>query len=56
MSIDRRELERRLERARRHANQSLDPVTRRLLFDLVHELESQLDRAPPLQPDQGDGN
>ena len=39
---DRDELERRLEQARRMANQQTDPVTRERLVCLVRELEDQL--------------
>ena len=39
---DRKELERRLEQARRMAGYVPDPVTRERLDRLIHELEEQL--------------
>jgi hypothetical protein len=39
---DRKELERRLERARRMAKQPIDPLTKERLEQLVRDLEEQL--------------
>jgi hypothetical protein len=41
-SDDRKELERRLEKARRMANNMLDPLTKERLEKLVRDLEEQL--------------
>ena len=41
-SSNRKELERRLEQARRIADLALDPLTKERLQRLVHELEEQL--------------
>jgi hypothetical protein len=41
-SSDRKELERRLEQARRISEQALDPLTKDRLQRLVQELEEQL--------------
>ena len=41
-SRDRKELEKRLEQARRVASLALDPLTKERLQRLVHELEEQL--------------
>jgi TATA-binding protein-associated factor Taf7 len=44
-SNNRKELERRLEQARRIADLALDPLTKERLQRLVHELEEQFETA-----------
>ena len=46
-SNNRKELERRLEQARRIADLALDPLTKERLQRLVHELEEQLRLSAP---------
>ena len=46
-SSDRKELEKRLEQARRVADLALDPLTKERLHALVHELEEQLRLSEP---------
>ena len=46
-SNNRKELERRLEQARRIADLALDPLTKERLQRLVHELEEQLHLSAP---------
>ena len=46
-STDRKELERRLEQARRFSGLALDPLTKERLQRLVHELEEQLRLSEP---------